>query len=203
MTGNTLVRLQEFLDEAGEKTVKEVLSGFLCPLNPDVELFLRNKAIDFAKQGIAQTHLVFAPYKGKPVLVGYFTFANKFIVFRNVSAVSRTTFRRLSKFARFEPGIKALCMSLPLLAQLGKNYANEYCKLISGAELLDMAITKVSQIQMDLGGRFVYLECEDKPKLLEFYSKYGFCEFDHRPLDPDESDTLSGEYLVQMIKYIH
>jgi hypothetical protein len=203
MKGNKLVRLQEFLDVAGEETVRETLSGFLCPLNPDVEQFLCEKAIDFAKQGIAQTHLVFAPYKDKPALVGYFTFANKFIVLRRVRDISKTTFKRIKKFARFDSDIKAYCLALPLIAQLGKNYASGYDKLIHGAELLDMAVAKVSQLQMDLGGRFVYIECENKPKLIEFYSKYGFCEFDHRPLDPDETDTLTGNYLVQMIKYIH
>ena len=54
---------------------------------------------------------------------------------------------------------------------------------------------------MDLGGRFVYLECEDKPKLIDFYAENGFCEFDRRPLDRDETD-LSGDYLVQMLKYL-
>lgn len=64
-----------------------------------------------------------------------------------------------------------------------------------------MACEKIGAIQYDLGGRFVYLECEDKPKLLEFYSRYGFCEFDKRMLDRDESG-LSGDYLIQLLKYI-
>jgi hypothetical protein len=202
MKGSKLVRLREFLDEAGEKRVRETLSGFSCPLNPDVEGFLRKNAIEFAKQGLSQTHLVFASYKSRPVLAGYFTFANKFIVLRHVPAISKTTFKRASKFAQFNHDIKAYCLALPLIAQLGKNYAHGYNNLMRGAELLDLAVEKVAQIQMDLGGRFVYVECENKPKLVEFYSTYGFCEFDHRPLDPDETETLSGKYLVQMVKYI-
>ena len=54
---------------------------------------------------------------------------------------------------------------------------------------------------MDLGGKFVYLECEDKPFLIEFYSRNGFCAFDRRRLDRDETG-LDGDYLIQMLKYI-
>lgn len=65
-----------------------------------------------------------------------------------------------------------------------------------------MACDKIARIQFDLGGKFVYLECEDKPKLIDFYTSNGFCAFDRRTLDPDETG-IDGEYLVQMLKYIH
>lgn len=89
-----------------------------------------------------------------------------------------------------------------MIAQLGKNYANGYDALISGDELLDEACHKIKLLQLDIGGRFAYLECEDKPKLIDFYARNGFCEFDHRTLDKDEVDKLDGAYLVQMLKYI-
>lgn len=54
------VNLKAMIDEIGESAVKALLSNFSCPLNKDVEQFLRIKAIEFSKQGIAQTHLVFA-----------------------------------------------------------------------------------------------------------------------------------------------
>lgn len=59
---------------------------------------------------------------------------------------------------------------------------------------------KVNQVQYDLGGRFAYLECEEKPKLIEFYKRNGFIEFDKRKLDADETG-LDGEELVQMLRY--
>lgn len=70
MTGYRVVNLAVMIEEIGEDAVKGILSNFSCPMNPDVEFFLRAKAISFAKQGWAQTHLVFASYKGKTVLVG-------------------------------------------------------------------------------------------------------------------------------------
>lgn len=44
-----------------------------------------------------------------------------------------------------------------------------------------------------------FLECEDKPKLIEFYEHHGFREFDRRPVDSDETG-IHGDCLVQMIR---
>lgn len=60
MTGYKVVNLKIMLEELGEERAAELLSKFSCPLNRDVETFLRKKAIEFAKQGFSQTHIVFA-----------------------------------------------------------------------------------------------------------------------------------------------
>lgn len=200
MTGYKIVNLKLLLEEVGENSAKRILSDFCCPLNPDVEEFLKRKAIEFAKQGLSQTHLVFASYQGKMVLTGYYTLASKYITVsgKNLSSTMR---KRIAKFSVFDPRIRAYCLSAPLIAQLGKNYANGYDKLITGDELLQLACEKVAKIQLDLGGRLAYLECEDKPALLDFYGRNGFCEFDRRTLDPDETG-MTGEYLVQLLRYI-
>lgn len=179
----------------------ELLSKFSCPLNADVETFLRKKAIEFARQGFSQTHLVFASYKRNPEIAGYFTLANKSIAISR-RKLSKTLLKRINRFAAFDQATRTNYLSMPLIAQLGKNYTGGMNKLISGDELLKLACDKVKQVQLDLGGKFVYLECEDKPKLIDFYSSNGFCEFDRRALDKDETG-IDGEYLVQMLKYIH
>lgn len=201
MTGFKIVNLKILIEEIGEEPVKELLSNFSCPLNKDVEIFLKQKAIEFSKQGLSQTHLVFASYKGNPEIVGYFCLANKYITVQR-EKLSKTLRKRISKFSVLDQSVGYYCLSSPLIAQLGKNFKNGIGTLISGDELLQMACDKVSRIQLDLGGRFAYLECEDKPKLIEFYLSNGFCEFDRRPLDRDETN-IDGEYLVQMLKYIH
>ena len=201
MTGFKIVNLKILIEEIGEEPVKELLSNFSCPLNKDVEIFLKQKAIEFSKQGLSQTHLVFASYKGNPEIVGYFCLANKYITVQR-EKLSKTLRKRISKFSVLDQSVGYYCLSSPLVAQLGKNFKNGIDILISGDELLQMACDKVSRIQLDLGGRFAYLECEDKPKLIEFYLSNGFCEFDRRPLDRDETN-IDGEYLVQMLKYIH
>lgn len=203
MTGYRVVNLLTLIEEIGEDAAKNILSDFSCPINEDVEQFLRVKAIDFAKQGWAQTHLVYASYKERWVLVGYYALANKTICIKDklMRTISNTLRKRLSKFARYEQDAKVYVLSAPLIGQLGKNFTNGYNCLITGDELLYEAINKIKSIQLSIGGRFAYLECEDKPKLIDFYKENGFCEFMSRPLDPDETG-ISGVYLVQMIKYI-
>lgn len=50
LTGYNLVNLEELVLQVGEERAKEVLSDFSCPLNADVEYFLRHKAIEFSKR---------------------------------------------------------------------------------------------------------------------------------------------------------
>ena len=199
MTGFKIVNLKLLVEEIGEEETKMLLSNFSCPLNEDVEEFLRIKAIEFSKQGLAQTHLVFASYRGKLTLAGYFSLANKYITVKS-NIVKGKLRQRINRFAVFDQQAKSYCLSAPLIAQLGKNFAVKP-SLISGDELLELACEKISTIQLDLGGKFAYLECEDKPQLTEFYSSNGFVEYARRELEKDESG-LSGDYLIQMLKYI-
>lgn len=52
------INLCDLIDSLGESKVKSILSSFSSPQNEDVEFFIKNKAIEFSKQGLAQTHLV-------------------------------------------------------------------------------------------------------------------------------------------------
>ena len=205
MTGYRVTNLRVMIEELGEDTVKSILSSFSCPQNPDVEYFLTKKSIEFAKNGWAQTHLVFASYQKQWVLVGYFALSNKYIKIttKYLGKASGTLRRRIRKFATYDHDLKAYLLSAPLIAQLGKNFSNNYNTLISGDELLNEACRRIGKIQMELGGRFAYLECEDKISLRTFYERNGFCAFDFRQLDLDEVSKLDGSYLVQMLKYIH
>ncbi|HBE8542627.1 TPA: N-acetyltransferase, partial [Clostridioides difficile] len=49
MSGYLIVNLSNMLGELEEEEVKKILSSFSCPLNKDVEDFLKNKAIEFSK----------------------------------------------------------------------------------------------------------------------------------------------------------
>lgn len=204
MTEYKIVNLSAMLEELGEDAVKAILSDFSCPLNPDVEFFLSKKAISFARQGSAQTHLAFAWHKEKWTLVGYFALANKHMRIP-ITTLGRSGSKlrsRIKWFATYDNESRCYILSAPLIAQLGKNFTNGYNGLITGDELLSEACRKICKIQLELGGKFAYLECEDKPKLKRFYSRNGFLEFDKRMLDKDETDKLDGSYLVQMLKYI-
>ena len=201
MAGYKQFSLKEMVKELGEECVKAILSNFSCPHNADVENFIKFKAIEFSKQNIAQTHLIFAEYKKKLELVGYFTLAPKTFFVKKGNLTSNLR-RRVSKFGTYDENIKGYTIPAPLIAQLGKNFTNGLNNLITGDELLKMACDKIKSIQNDVGGKITYLECEDKPKLIEFYETNGFVNFGKRSLDKDEKDDLSGNYLVQMLKYL-
>ena len=68
--------------------------------------------------------------------------------------------------------------------------------------MLKLATDKIRETQAVLGGKFIYLECEDKAPLIQFYSENGFVEFGKRNLERDELDKQNGAYLVQMLKYM-
>ncbi len=200
MDGYVKVSLSKLISQIGEDNVKNILSDFSCPINSDIETFLRKKAIEFEKQSISATHLIFTSYKSQNVLVGYYTLATKaFNVTK--SAISKSMSKRINKFATYDTDLKSYILPAPLIAQIGKNFTNNYNSLITGDELLSIAIDDVNVIHQIAGGKVVYLECEDKPRLIDFYSRNGFVSFGNRSLDKDETN-ISGEYLVQMLRYL-
>lgn len=204
MSGYIGINLRDLLkdEEIGENTVKKFLSTFYCPLNSDVEHFLKNTAIEFTKQGLASTYLIMASYKNEYVLCGYFTLAIKSFCLDKDAIPNSKWRKRLNKFARFDNKVQRYIISAPLIGQLGKNYANDYNTLISGDELLLLALNKVREMQYIAGGKIVYLECERKENLIDFYSRNGFVNFGERALDRDETSLMSGESLIQMLRYM-
>lgn len=202
----TILRLSDLLNTQGEEVTKSILATFYSPNNKDVDIFLKQKALIFDKQSFAKVHLVFTKYKGEQALVGYYALANKsFVVKANVNKtssakISQSLRKRIAKFAYLDKDTNQFIVTAPLIGQLGKNY--NYKDLISGDTLLRYACDTVKEIQSLAGGKFVYLECEDKPFLIDFYTRNGFVNFGKRFLEYDELDELSGSYLIQMLKYL-
>jgi len=199
----TIVRLSVLIEaySDNEGKLKDILSTFDCANNMDVDKFFKEKAIEFDKQGISKTHIVMTSYKEKQVIVGYFTLCNKSFVIKNTQRnLSSSIKRRLSKFAQYDADAKQYTLSAPLIGQLGKN--DNYKDLITGDDLLKFACDAVKEVQVFLGGRYVYLECEDNQKLLDFYGSNGFVNFGRRELECDEKNLIGGSYLIQMLKYL-
>lgn len=198
MNGFKEVNLSMLLEEIGEERTKKILADYSCPTNEDIQYFLKEKAILFSRQGIARTHLVFAGYKGKAVLVGYYALAYKAVEVK-IDKLNSEWRKRLKKFATYDETTKSYWASLPLIGQLGKNFSNNCDQLITGDELLKMACNRIEALQIEVGGKMAYLECEDFPGLVRFYEANGFYRFANRNLDRDEIGEK--RYLVQMIKY--
>lgn len=205
MSGYIGINLRDVLQDEtlGESAAKKLLSSFSCPLNPDVESFLHKTAIEFTKQSLASTYLIMASYKSQYVLCGYFTLAIKSFCLDKNCIPNAKWRKRLNKFAQFDNKVQRYFISAPLIGQLGKNFANGYNKLISGDELLLLALNKVREMQYIAGGKIVYLECEHKEPIIDFYERNGFVNFGERILDRDETSVLFGESLVQMLRYMN
>lgn len=203
MIGFSVIALQKILDseKVPEERIKKILSSFSCPLNPDVETFLKNSAIPYERQGISRTFLVYASVKEQAEMVGYFSLAMKNITVPT-KRLSKGIQKRLGRFATRPINLKEYQLSSPLIGQLSKNYTDGLNRYISGDELLGMALDMVRKGQLIFGGKHVYIECEEKEQLLSFYEQHGFVRFNKRELDKESEKHIQGKYLVQMIKYI-
>ena len=227
MQGYAKVNLRELVAAMEPDKLEKLIDDFSCPYNKDVEYFLHVKALEFEKQGLASTYLVFASYQGRMRLAGYFALAAKSfdIDLHAGKKISINLRRRINRFATFYEKLHKSIVTAPLIAQLAKNYAdveaykiiqfffnvqwealknyaNDNDKLITGDELLKIACDTVKEAQLILGGRVVYLECEDTPSLIRFYESNGFTIFGKRDLESVEVDKFKSKYLLQLLKYL-
>ena len=195
------VNIREYLtlgndEEAGEPALVELLSGFSCPKNPDVERFLKNSAIEFTKKNQSVTYLVVSSEDIR--LLGYFTLALKPLTVRG-EAVSNTTKKKLLRVSELDEKSDTYTMSAYLVAQLGKNFAEYEGEKITGEELLKLAWDKIKEIQYLGGGMVTFLEAENEEKLLSFYRDNCFSQFDTRQTT---SGTDEPHELVQLLRLL-
>ena len=182
--------------ELGEDELLQILSEFSCPMNPDVERFLKHSSIEFTKKNQSVTYLVFSVADGK--LLGYFTLALKPLTVRG-ETVSNTIKRKLLRVSELDKKSDTYTMSAYLIAQLGKNYSENDGKMITGAELLELAWDKIKATQYMFGGMVTFLEAENEEKLLSFYRNNRFSQFDTRQ---SISDTDEAHELVQLLRLL-
>ena len=192
----TAVNIRDYLldnhsEITGEQILINLFSGFSCPLNPNVEKFLKENAIHFTKKNQSVTYLVFS--EKTAILVGYFTLAIKPITV-NSHVLSKKKKKKLLRVGKIDADRQEFYLSAYLIAQLGKNYSENANTQITGKQLLEIAITEVKKLQYRAGGVAVFLESENNPKLIQFYTEENnFKEFGIRK---DE------ETLVQMLKLL-
>ncbi|OPX87176.1 hypothetical protein [Pelotomaculum sp. PtaB.Bin117] len=188
-----LIPLETFLEMTSEETVKEVISTFYCSKDHDIESFLKNenKAILYERKFKSRTYLIFDEdglENGSFVLLAYFTIAIQTLKIPNGTAVSQI--RKLDGLYA-KKGSEALT-EIPsyLIGQLSKN--DKHADKIAGDELLQYALSVINKAQGIVGGRVAFIECQDRPQLISFYTRNGFKYFRK---DPDDG-------LVQMVRLL-
>lgn len=177
----------EMLDRAGEERLKSFLQTFSCPVNPAIEKFFRNRAIDFARKKLSITYLVSDLDDGQ--ILGCFALTHKAVLIPN-SGLSNSSRRKLERFARLDRSTGDYMASAFLIAQFGKNYGVDNGKRITGSQLMDIANDILVNIQRQIGGGIIYLDCEDNEKLQQFYVNEKFHKFGERFSEEEEQKYI-------------
>lgn len=189
-----VVNILDMAEIIGEDTLRAVLSQFVCEKNPSMQKFIRQNALDFAKKKISITYLLVSP---DDVLMGIFTLTHKPLLIHS-DVLSKTSCKKMERYAKYDDHNKTYSMSAFLVAQLGKNFAFQDAYSISGTEMLELAFKVLYTVQHAIGGGVVYLECEDHPKLLDFYQN------DHNRFFPFGNRYDAGEATeyVQLFRFL-
>ena len=195
------ITLQNALTKIGDEGVRKVLSSFSSFRNPDTESYLKDKAIDHAKHGITQTHLVFANEADNKSLLGYFTIMQKSI-YIDAAKLSINSKKRVLERATYDNDRNRYKVNATLIVQFSKNFTNGVNKYISGDELLDISLDVISEVHTLTGGNVVYLECYDIADVKDIYKRNGFIIYGSRPLDDDEKHEYSGKTMIQMLRIV-
>ena len=172
------INIIDELELSGEEKLRENLSTFSCRLNPAIENFIRNRAIDFAKRKLSITYLLNDFDDDK--ILGYFALTHKAVLISN-SQLSNTSRKKLERFARLDRATGEYMASAFLIAQFGKNYGIDNGRRITGKQLMDVA----NDILVN-----IHLDCEDKEKLQQFYINENFHKFGERFSDEEEQKYI-------------
>lgn len=191
-----VLNIREYLkdEKLGEEHLRQLLSEFSCPLNPDVERFLKEQSIEFAKKHQAVTYLLLS--LDDAALLGYFSITIKPLVV-NGKPFSNTVKRKLARFSELNSN-EQFNLAAYLIAQLGKNFSENVKGRITGTELLEAAMTQARLLQYQAGGMVSFVEADNNEKVLSFYENYGYKRFDTRM-------TLANgdsHELIQLLKLI-
>lgn len=195
-----VLNIREYLENEdkrlGEDKLVQLLSGFSCPLNMDVERFLKQQAIEFAKKHQAVTYLVLSLEDAE--LLGYFSITIKPLVVK-AEPFSNTARRKLARFSEIDKSVQTYNLAAYLIAQLGKNFNDKAKGRITGQELLEAAIRQTQILQYQAGGMVAFVETDNNEKLLSFYENYGFKRFDTRQT---ALGTDKPHELVQLLRLL-
>ncbi len=165
MSSYAVFNILDLAEKIGEEALCQLLSDFSCPQNDEIESFLKHNALDFARKKTSVTHLVFNDNRQ---FVAYFTLAHKAVEIQptRLSGESR---RKLVRYIPPNERNDSFTVSAFLIAQFAKNAAFPDEDKPDGDQLMQTALDVLLAVQHEIGGGVVYLECEEREKLLSFY----------------------------------
>lgn len=170
------VGLQKLLEsenqiEKIEKFLKTFKSNFAT--TNEVEYFLHNNAIEFEKKTLSTTHLLI---NENNKLVGYFSIANKKLNIPKevVKTFSKTKLKKIGQSSNIKKDGSYEINSY-LIGQLGINFSQEIKgEKITGKDLLSEIWILLLEAKKLVNVKYIWLECENNSKLINFYKEFGF-----------------------------
>ena len=181
-TGVSVYTIAECAQQMGEEALNVFLQGFACPLNEEVEQFLKDKAQQSTRLSSSVTYLVWGDEYQE--LIGYFTLMMKAYSVESGQLSSKNR-NLIQRFAEVDESGKFVA-PVYLIAQLGKNFAIPKERQPTGTALLRYALGLFRGTKKVLGGKLVMVEREaNRPKLQEFYNKNGFKSWTRRINEKD------------------
>ena len=155
-----------------KERVEKILRNFKSIKENDIEFFLSNKAVQFENLAISSTHLLFNENRQ---LLGYFTIANRSLVLskEELNTLSKTQQKKLSNSGSILRNGDLMTSSF-LLGQLGKNYSDDVLNKVLGRDLLTSAYNLLLRIKELINTKYVWLECQNESRLINFYRNFGF-----------------------------
>ncbi|MCM1062828.1 MAG: hypothetical protein NC452_21515 [Eubacterium sp.] len=174
--------LQAKTQEDNQNLMK-LLSSFSCDKDKDVESFLHNRAIDFERLNKSRTYLLcddeILDKEGRIIILGYFSLSLKVLdLSENLSNRKRKMLDGISAKLHGEVIRSVPCY---LIGQLAKNSNIPNTISVSGAEMINCAMSIIRSAETVVGGRYVLIECHNNPKLLKFYTENSFEIFEKLP----------------------
>lgn len=154
------------IENTTKEDVLEALSSFSCPLDKNIEEFVREKAYNFETHDLSRTFLIYDNDK----FCGIFTLAmskvdvNSNLTRREKKELFGTTY--------------SLGKTIPahLIGQISKNFTNNLDELITGKEILDNAKNYIYVANDLTPAPIIRVDCAKKEELAEFYKRCGFLE---------------------------
>jgi len=165
-----IVQLNYLLEqEKGYDLFISLKNKFKCEKNKDVEQFIcdENKAVRFEKSSAARTYLILDKKTGD--FLAYFSLSfREMVIDDKHEDITKSTIKKLNGFNTIITNIQ-----IYLIGQIGKN-----CSIVDNFITLDLILKNIygiiSTVQKYIGGRAIFLECEDNEKIISLYEKYGF-----------------------------
>lgn len=157
--------------------MQDALLSFCCIQDPDVEQFLRMKALDYERHGWCAVYLLLNEDKleqGEIFIEAYFTLSHRSLI-ANPDKMSR------SAITKYGGVSSAKTLNFVLIGQLGKyirktpiGYVRSF---LSEHDILDYAFEVIYAATGLIPCKHTMVECKNIKKVVNMYTSYGFSFF--------------------------